>query len=138
MWYPLVDTLHPFVDTLEKVKTVYKISHAISVDTSHRKITAVFKLNWISMMTTYGMNMPLKVHIISEHLSEYFEMTGKTQIRWWSQPITKSRHFLKLDQTTITKKRNLSDLVMQLCQVLSILTPSIFNLLIKWLWILYF
>ena len=87
--------LHPFVDTLEKVKTVYKISHAISVDTSHRKITADFKLNWISMMTTYGMNMPLKVHIISEDLSEYFKMTGKTLRKVTDQVVESAHHKVK-------------------------------------------
>ena len=87
--------LHPFVDTLEKVKTIYKISHAKSVDEKHREITADFKANWISLMTTYGMNMPLKVHIISEHLSEYFEMTGKTLRKVSDQVVESAHHKVK-------------------------------------------
>ena len=39
--------LHPFVDTLETIKVIYKISHAKSVDKNHKIITAGFKEKWI-------------------------------------------------------------------------------------------
>ena len=37
-----------------------------------------FKRTWITLMAEFGLTMPLKVHIIVDHLSEYFELEGST------------------------------------------------------------
>ena len=46
---------------------------------------------WIGLMSTFGINMPLKVHIICEHLSEYFEIYGKT-LRKVSDLVVEAAH----------------------------------------------
>ena len=87
--------LHPFVDTLDKIKGIYKISHAKSVDPNHKAITGEFKKQWISLMTTFGIHMPVKVHIICEHLSEYFDLTGQTLRKVSDQVVESSHHKVK-------------------------------------------
>ena len=37
-----------------------------------------FKYTWITLMEDFGLTMPLKVHIIVDHLSDYFELEGST------------------------------------------------------------
>ena len=39
--------------------------------------------------------MPLKVHIICEHLSDYFELTGKTLRKASDQVVESSHHKVK-------------------------------------------
>ena len=87
--------LHPFIDTLEDIRVIYRISHAKSVDKNHKIITIGFKQKWISLMITFGISMPLKVHIICEHLSDYFEMTGKTFRKVSDQVVESSHHKVK-------------------------------------------
>ena len=42
-------------------------------------------------MVKFGITMPLKVHIICHHLSDYFEMTGKT-LRKVNDQIVEAAH----------------------------------------------
>ena len=42
-------------------------------------------------MVDNGINMPLKVHIISHHLSDYFVLTGKT-LRKVNDQVVESAH----------------------------------------------
>ena len=46
-------------------------------------------------MTSFGLNMPVKVHIIVEHLSEYFEITGKTLRKSSDQFVEAAHHKVK-------------------------------------------
>ena len=50
-------------------------------------------------MVDYGINMPLKVHIICHHLSDYFDLTEKT-LRKVNKQVFESSH---------SKVRNLFD-----------------------------
>ena len=52
----------------------------------------LFPITWCSLMTSYGLTMPVKVHIICEHLSEYFELTGKTLLKS-SDQFVESAHY---------------------------------------------
>ena len=62
---------------------------------NHKIITIGFKQKWISLIITFGISMPLKVHIICEHLSYYFEMTGKTFRKVSDQVVESSHHKVK-------------------------------------------
>ena len=42
-------------------------------------------------MVDYGINMPLKVHTFAHHLSDYFNLTGKT-LRKVNDQIVESSH----------------------------------------------
>ena len=68
---------HCFVDTLESINEVYTISFEKVVNKYHRSITENFEFLWNVAMVKFKITMPLKVHIICHHLSDYFEMTGK-------------------------------------------------------------
>ena len=74
----LPERLHTFVEALRQVAIVYKISTAKSVVSNHREILEKFKLTWITLMENFGITMPLKVHIIVDHLSDYFELEHQT------------------------------------------------------------
>jgi hypothetical protein len=87
--------LFPFVAVLDQISLIYTISHATSVEKNHLEITKDFKTKWIGLMTTFGINMPLKVHIISEHLSEYFDLYGKTLRKASDQVVESAHHKLK-------------------------------------------
>ena len=74
----LPQRLHTFVEALRQVAIVYQISTATSVVSNHREILQNFKHTWITLMEDFGLTMPLKVHIIVDHLSDYFELEGST------------------------------------------------------------
>ena len=74
----LPERLHTFVEALRQVAIVYQISTAKSVVTNHREILQNFKHTWITLMENFGITMPLKVHIIVDHLSDYFELEHQT------------------------------------------------------------
>ena len=74
----LPENLHIFVDALKQVKEIYRIAHATTVEADHREKIELFRNTWLTLMRDHGQTMPLKVHIILEHLSDYFEQEGKT------------------------------------------------------------
>ena len=63
---------------MRQVAIVYKISTARSVVSNHREILQKFKRTWITLMESFSITMPLKVHIIVDHLSDYFELSNQT------------------------------------------------------------
>ena len=54
------------------------MAHAQTVEIDHREKIELFRNTWLTLMRDHGQTMPLKVHIILEHLSDYFEQEGKT------------------------------------------------------------
>ena len=66
------------MEALRQVGIVYQISTARSVVSNHREIIQNFKHTWITLMENFGITMPLKVHIIVDHLSDYFELSNQT------------------------------------------------------------
>ena len=56
----------------------HPIAHARSVMPNHREVISEFVDSWLVLMTKFQVTMPLKVHIILHHLSDYMELTGKT------------------------------------------------------------
>ena len=65
--------LHCFVDVLENIGEVYKISHATTVDPEHRVIIGRLEDTWKVLMNDFNVTMPVKIHMIIHHLSDYFE-----------------------------------------------------------------
>ena len=74
----LPQDLHCYVDALESIKNIYQIATAKEVDPDHKEIIANFEQKWKVLMSNHGETMPLKIHIIAHHLSDYFEEAGKT------------------------------------------------------------
>ena len=74
----LPERLHTFVDALRQVALVYQVSTANTVVSNHKEIMQTFKLTWMTLMENFGITMPLKVHIIVDHLSDYFELENQT------------------------------------------------------------
>ena len=70
--------LHSYVDALESIKNIYQIATAKEVDPDHRVIIENFNEQWKVLMNDHSETMPLKVHIIVDHLSDYFDEAGKT------------------------------------------------------------
>ena len=70
--------LHTFVNALEQIKDIYRMAHATTVEIDHREKIELFRNTWLTLMRDHGQTMPLKIHIILDHLSDYFEMEGKT------------------------------------------------------------
>ena len=46
-------------------------------------------------MVRFGITMPVKVHIIANHLSDYFELTGATLRKCSDQVVESAHHKLK-------------------------------------------
>ena len=65
------------------------------VNKDHQQITSKFENLWIIAMDKLGITMPLKVHIICHHLSDYFEITGRTLRRVNDQVVEASHHKVK-------------------------------------------
>ena len=74
----LPQNLHTFVDALEQIKDIYRMAHATTVEIDHREKIELFRNTWLTLMQDHGQTMPLKVHIILDHLSDYFELESKT------------------------------------------------------------
>ena len=74
----LPERLHTFVDALRQVALVYQVSTANTVVSNHKEIMQTFKLTWMTLMENFGITMPLKVHILCDHLSDYFELENQT------------------------------------------------------------
>ena len=74
----LATNLHTFVDALEQIKDIYRMAHATTVEIDHREKIELFRNTWLTLMQDHGQTMPLKVHIILDHLSDYFELESKT------------------------------------------------------------
>ena len=87
----LPQNLHSYVDALESIKKIYQIATAKEVDPNHREIIENFNDEWKVLMDVHGETMPLKVHIIVHHLSDYFEETGKT-LRTTSDQFVEAAH----------------------------------------------
>ena len=88
--------LHCFVDILESINDVYTISFAQVVSNNHKAVTTKFEKLWKIAMVKFGITMPLKVHIICHHLSDYFELTGKTLRKVNDQVVEASHHKVKV------------------------------------------
>ena len=87
--------LHCFVDILDSVNEVYTISLETVVNKQHKVITSMFEQRWLVAMANFGISMPLKVHIICHHLSDYFQLTGQTLRRVNDQVVEASHHKVK-------------------------------------------
>ena len=87
----LPEDLHSYVDALESIKIIYKIATAKEVDPDHRNIIEKFEEQWKVLMDEHGETMPLKVHIIVHHLSDYFDEAGKT-LRTTSDQFVEAAH----------------------------------------------
>ena len=87
--------IYCFVDILDSVNQVYTISLETVVNKEHKVITSMFEQIWLVAMADFGIGMPLKVHIICHHLSDYFELTGQTLRRVNDQVVESSHHKVK-------------------------------------------
>ena len=63
---------------LRDLKSVYKISHQKEVDPNHREIVKKLEISVMKLHNQFKVPITPKLHIVFEHLPEYFEMTGKT------------------------------------------------------------
>ena len=68
----ILTRMHTFVDALEEVKEIYRMAHATTVEIDHREKIELFRNTWLTLMQDFGQTMPSKVHIILDHLSDYF------------------------------------------------------------------
>ena len=87
----LPQDLHSYVDALSSLKIIYEMATAKEVDPAHRIIIENFKEEWEVLMDKHGETMPLKVHIIIHHLSDYFDEAGKT-LRMTSDQFVEAAH----------------------------------------------
>ena len=92
----LTEDLHCFVDILDSINLVYKISFQQGVDPNHHKITAQFEKLWTIAMDKFSITMPLKVHIICHHLSDFFTTTGQTLRKVNDQVVEAAHHKVKM------------------------------------------
>jgi len=84
------------VDILESINQVYTISFQEGVAPNHKEITKQFETLWIIAMEKFAITMPLKVHIICHHLSDFFTFTGKTLRKVNDQVVEASHHKVKM------------------------------------------
>ena len=84
------------MDILESINQVYTISFQEGVDPNHTAITKQFETLWIIAMEKFSITMPLKVHIICHHLSDFFTFTGKTLRKVNDQVVEASHHKVKM------------------------------------------
>jgi hypothetical protein len=80
-----------FVHALDNIKEVYTIMHATTVPSNHREVIKKLENTWRMLMSTFFITMPLKIHILIHHLSEYFETTGST-LRLVTDQVVESAH----------------------------------------------
>ena len=83
--------LHSYVDALESIKNIYQMATAKEVEPDHRNIIENFEQQWRILMDEHGETMPLKVHIIVHHMSDYFDEAGKT-LRTTSDQFVEAAH----------------------------------------------
>ena len=74
----------------------FPISFAKEVHPQHRQIIEKFEKNWIQAMSTCNITMPLKVHVICAHLSDYFDITGKTLRKCNDQVVESAHHKVRV------------------------------------------
>ena len=63
---------------MRDLKEVYRIAHTKDVDPNHREIVKKFENSVMILHKEYQVPITPKLHIIFEHLPEFFEYTGKT------------------------------------------------------------
>ena len=105
------------------------MAHATTVEIDHREKIELFRNTWLTLMQDFGQTMPLKVHIILDHLSDYFEMEGKTLRNTNDQFIeachAKVRKFLTTIQTSITRIKALTSMEKNFWELSCILIVTI-------------
>ena len=68
------------------------MAHATNVDPKHREKIAKLETIWKKMMNEFHITMPLKIHIIIHHLSDFFEETNKTLKNASDQVVEAAHH----------------------------------------------
>ena len=68
------ETLTDFIDTIEKLKEVDNICNNAALN---QELTVIqeFKVSWIKLKGRFGISVPNKLHIITDHLSVYLTKT---------------------------------------------------------------
>ena len=67
-----------FIDAMRDLKEVYRIAHTKDVDPNHREIVKKFENSVMILHKEYKVPITPKLHIIIDHLPEFFDYTGKT------------------------------------------------------------
>ena len=88
--------MYSIFDSLRDLKEVYGMAHKKEVVENHRDIVKKLEDSVMKLNKEFKVPVTPKLHIIFEHLPEYFELTGKT-LRKKTDQTVESTH-AKLDK----------------------------------------
>ena len=67
-----------FIQYLRNLRKLHSMSVAEKLDPNYRQILSEYEGTFEELYYQEGLNMPLKVHVIVHHFSEYLELKGET------------------------------------------------------------
>ena len=73
--------LAPLIECLRSLSSVYDLCRRRVLDPNFQEIISEFTITWAECSEKFGLSKTLKVHIISDHLSDYFHKEGKTLLK---------------------------------------------------------
>ena len=81
-----------FITHLKDIAKVHEVATRKSLDIDLAKeVLTNFNENWQVLRNKFDLNETLKIHLIKDHMFDYFELTGKTLLRV-SDEITEAAH----------------------------------------------
>ena len=83
---------HEFIIHLQDIAKVHEVAtiRVLDIDVAKEVLTN-FDVNWTNLRDKFDLNESLKIHLIKDHMYDYFELTGQTLLRV-SDEVTEAAH----------------------------------------------
>ena len=77
---------------MEDIAKVHEVAtrKVLDIDVAKEVLTN-FDVNWTNLRDKFDLNESLKIHLIKDHMYDYFELTGQTLLRV-SDEVTEAAH----------------------------------------------
>ena len=83
---------HEFIIHLQDIAKVHEVAtkRVLDIDVAKEVLTN-FDVNWTKLRNRFDLNESLQIHLIKDHMYDYFELTGQTLLRV-SDEVTEAAH----------------------------------------------
>ena len=81
------DSLNEFKDTFIAIRKLNEICNEQYLSISYHKVIDNFREAWFKLIEKFPVSTPPKVHILLDHLEDYFDMTDMTLLKTSDQLI---------------------------------------------------
>ena len=85
------ETLLDYIDTLKHLKQLDHLCNSETLNYNYKEVIENFSDSWLKLKENHGTTITNKVHIIMEHLGEYFYRSGST-LKYASDQVVESSH----------------------------------------------